>query len=473
MSSDPASRPASPTRRDIPAVHRLVEHVERTGRGDGTARALVVEAARATLDEYREEMAREGAGAPRASIEALAQRVVARLERERRPPLVPAINASGIIIHTGLGRAPWPEAAVQAAADVARGYAPVELDLASGERGLRSTIVRDLLTRLTGAESATVVNNNAAALLLVLSALARGRSVIVSRGELIEIGGSFRLPEVMAAGGALLREVGTTNRTRLSDYRGAIDETTAALLKVHTSNYRIEGFTETVPLTELVGLGREHDVSVIHDIGSGLLVRDEGAALPADEPAAAESVEAGADLVLFSGDKLLSGPQAGLIIGRADLVARIERHPMMRALRVDKVTLAALAATLQVHRDRVRAAREVPVRVLIATPLVELEARARSLVERLRTLERAATFECCPARAYIGGGSVPTQALESLAVVVRSRTMSEDELARRLRCGAPAIVPRIGDGAVWLDLRTVLPWQDDVLLEGLRRALEA
>ena len=409
------------------------------------------------------------AAAPSAG--ALADGVASRIEREHRPLLAPVINATGIIIHTGLGRAPLAEEAVRAVADAAGRYAPVELDLATGRRGRRSSVVRDALCRLTGAEAATVVNNNAAALLLVLSAVARNRGVIVSRGELIEIGGSFRLPEIMEAGGAVLREVGTTNRTRLGDYERAIDDTTAALMKVHTSNYRIEGFRQEVPIEELAALGKRRRLPVIHDTGSGALGRLDHLGVGAHEPSAAASIEAGADLVLFSGDKLLGGPQAGIIVGREALVAAIERQPLMRAMRVGKLTLAGLAATLEIHMDPGRAARRVPVLAMTAVPLADLERRGRKLIERLRELEGIGAVALKESQAYLGGGALPAEAVPSRALVIRAASVNERDLARRLRIGVPAVVGRVNDGALWLDLRTVFRDQDESLVKAMQAAL--
>jgi L-seryl-tRNA(Ser) seleniumtransferase len=455
--------------RELPPVYELVERVVRDRAANGAPRAVVTDAARAVLDEERREIT-GGARAAAATIELLVRRVAAHLARAERSPLRPVINATGVVIHTGLGRAPWPAAAVRAATEAAQRYANVEIDLATGERGRRSDHVRDLLRALTGAEAATVVNNNAAATLLTVTALAAGRSVIVSRGELVEIGGSFRLPEVMAAGGARLVEVGTTNRTRLGDYRRAIDESTALIMKVHTSNYRITGFTESVPIDELVRLGRERGIPVVDDIGSGALRDTADYGIVSAEPTAAGSIAAGADVVLFSGDKLLGGPQAGIVLGRGDIVARIEGHPMMRAMRVDKVTLAGLAATLRLHRDLETARRDVPVLAMITAPPGPIEARARAIADRLRGAPGVERADVRASIAHIGGGSIPEQELPSSAVVMRAARCSEDELAARLRGGDVPVLPRVADGAVWLDLRTVLPDQDDALASAVRAA---
>jgi L-seryl-tRNA(Ser) seleniumtransferase len=448
----------------IPSVNEVVERVTTVA---AVPRPLVVDATRAVIDQYRQSLLADDATA--VSAETLATRVAERLVRDLRPPLAPVINATGIIIHTGLGRAPLARTAVDAMAAVAGGYAPVELDMETGRRGHRADVVRDLLCRLTGAESATVVNNNAAALLLVLSTLASNRSVIVSRGELIEIGGSFRLPDIITAGGALLREVGTTNRTRLGDYERAVDESTAAVLKVHPSNYRIQGFRQEVAIDQLVGLGSRHQVVVIHDIGSGALGPLDHLGLGSSEPAAITSVKAGADLVLFSGDKLLGGPQAGIIVGRRVLIETIQEQPMMRALRVDKITLAALGATLQLHLDKGRAVEHLPVFAMAAVPVDELRRRGARVVEQLASLGTLqATVE--DSEAYLGGGSLPTEALPSCAVVLRSSRIGENELLDRLRRGQ--VVGRACSSAVYLDLRTVQPDQDKRLVAAIRSTVE-
>ena len=455
--------------RSIPPIHAVVEALVDQGWPDRVGRSVVGDAVRAVVDAHRREL-----GADRdqpADVAELARRAGAVLEMEARPPLRSIINATGIIVHTGLGRAPMAETAVRAVAEAAGHYSPVELELATGERGRRSDIVRKLLCELTGAESATVVNNNTGALLLTLSTLAKGRSVVVSRGELIEIGGSFRLPDVIKASGAMLREVGTTNRTKRSDYERSIDESTGALLKMHTSNYRIEGFTRSVSVGELVEMGRRHGLPVVHDIGSGVLKPASQYGLPGNEPDAWTSIAAQVDLVLFSGDKLLGGPQAGVIVGRGELIERLESQPMMRALRVDKVTLAGLGVTLQLHRDPKTAVRRLPVLAAAARPTAELEARAEALAARLATLPGVEEAQARQTSAYLGGGSVPAQAVASAAVRVTCTAVSESELARRLRMGEPAVVPTVRDGALWLDLRTVFEEQDDLLHEAVRTAL--
>jgi len=447
--------------RMLPSVHEVVDRA-----GDvQCSHAMIVQTVRDVIDVIRAEMIAGRCNEPPTS-EAVLERVRSRLKAAARPPLRPVVNATGIIIHTGLGRAPLDQAAVLSLGAVAGRYAPVELDMRSGERGKRSLVIRDLLCSLTGAESATVVNNNAAALMITLATFARDRSVIVSRGELIEIGGSFRLPEVMSASGAILREVGTTNKTRPADYERAIGPSTAALLKVHPSNYRVEGFRESPPLADLAVLARSRDVLLIDDIGSGLLRPSDLDPLRC-EPDATTSIEQGADLVLFSGDKLLGGPQAGIIVGRGELVERIERNPLMRALRVGKLTLAALGATLQLHQSGC----DAPVQRMMRIDVESLRSRANSIADRLHAIEAVESVEVVESEAFAGGGSVPTQAIPSIAVRLRARGRSEDEVMSSLRRGDPVVIARRSGGAVWFDLRTVFEDEDEHLFAAIRTAL--
>jgi L-seryl-tRNA(Ser) seleniumtransferase len=455
--------------RQLPAVNDLVDSPELEEWRNRVPRGVVVDAARKVIDELRKKLAdpdRDGDVPDQAEF---ARLITERLCRDERSRLRPVINATGIILHTGLGRSPLAESAVQAVVEVAHGYASLELDLDSGERGKRTTIVRSLLAKLTGAESATVVNNNAAATMIVLATVGKGRSIIVSRGELIEIGGSFRLPDIMQVSGATLREVGTTNKTRLADYENAIDETTAGLMKVHTSNYRVVGFTESASLEELVALGRRRRLPVIDDIGSGALI-DFAEFGFSDEPMAAQSVRAGADLVLFSGDKLLGGPQAGIIAGRAEWVDRIEKNPLMRAFRVDKMTFAALEATLRLYRDSDTALDQVPILCMLRTPVLELRNRAERLAARLRELPTIAEAIVASDTAYLGGGSIPTQGIETVVVRTRFKEHSESEIAMRLRLAEPAVVSRVQDGYVIFDLRTVFAPQVDQIPHVVRQA---
>lgn len=455
--------------RQLPSVAKLLDHpalADARGRHPHTA---VAAALRAELDQVR---GRLSDGQPPDGLvdpNAVAARAAARLDADALPRLRPVINATGIVLHTNLGRAPLHEDAARAAYEAGRGYLNLELDLDTGKRGSRQSAVRDGIRHITGAEAATAVNNCAAATVIVLRAAAAGREVVVSRGQLIEIGGGFRIPEVMAVGGAVLREVGTTNITRAADYERAIGPNTAALMRVHTSNYRVRGFTKSVDLPQLVELGRKHNLVVIDDAGSGQAVDLAPFGLPG-EPLVSAGIAAGADLVLFSGDKLLGGPQAGLIAGRAALIERIERDPLMRAFRLDKMTLAALDATLRLYRDPARAIAEVPVLRLLSMPLPDLRRRAEAFAGRLADVPglSAAVREDV---AYVGGGSLPDVALSTAVVVLSADGVSESELAIRLRAGTPAVVGRAKDGNVLLDLRTVFERQEDDLLAAVRRAV--
>ncbi|MBY0456836.1 MAG: L-seryl-tRNA(Sec) selenium transferase, partial [Gemmataceae bacterium] len=353
--------------------------------------------------------------------------------------------------------------------DAARGYLNLELDLETGKRSSRQNNVRDGLKAVTGAESGTVVNNCAAATVIALRAVAQGKEVVVSRGQLVEIGGSFRIPEVMAVSGATLREVGTTNITRLSDYERAIGPNTAALMRVHCSNYRVRGYTKAVELEELVALGREHNLAVIDDAGSGQLIDLTPFGLPG-EPLIPASIAAGADLVLFSGDKLLGGPQCGAIVGRAGLVQKVERDPLMRAFRLDKMTLAALEATLLLYRDPKKAIREIPTLRMLTTPLAELEGRSGAFAARLRALPGVAA-RVREDESFVGGGSLPDVSVRTVVIEIESEGVSEGDLAGRLRAGAPAVLARVQDGRVLLDLRCVFGWQEGDLLDAVRQAV--
>ncbi|WP_165229383.1 L-seryl-tRNA(Sec) selenium transferase [Aquisphaera insulae] len=470
-----AGSDAPPFRR-LPAVHavlgdaRLAEVAARLGH------ETVVAAVRSAIDD-----ARDGLRAGRivaSSSEELAARAMTILEAAR-PALRPAINATGILLHTGLGRSPMAEEAIAAVAALARGYCNLELDLHDGERGRRTTGVARLLRDLTGAAAATVVNNNAGATMLALRALGaaapaadRPREVIVSRGQLVEIGGSFRLPEIFEAAGVKLREVGTTNRTRLDDYARAIGPATAAILRVHPSNFRIVGFTEQPALADLAGLARAHGLPLIDDIGSGAL----GPGMPpgiAGEPTAAEGIAAGADLVLFSGDKLLGGPQCGILVGTAAAIRKVEGEPLMRALRVDKMTLAALEATLALIADPARAATRIPLWRMLGADLAAIRRRAEDLAAILRG-ELGLDASVVDAESYLGGGSVPISPIESSAVRVGppfpAAHPSESSWARALRLGEPAVVPRVSRGAVLFDVRTVAEDEEPRLLDAIRRS---
>ena len=374
--------------------------------------------------------------------------------------LSPVINATGVILHTNLGRAPLPDGAVRAAAKTARSYSDLEVDRLTGKRGRRTARAEFLLTSLTGAPDALVVNNNAAALLLALAALAKRKEVLVSRGELIEIGGEFRLPEIMAASGAKLVEVGTTNRTRLTDYRRALSARTALILKVHPSNYRVVGFAEAPEVGRLSELAHRAGIPLLYDIGSGLLQRTPS--VPVDEPAALESLQAGADLICFSGDKLLGGPQAGIVLGKKELVDRLRRHPIARAVRVDKMTVAALEAVLRLHATDRR--DELPAWRSLTAPASSLRTRVTAIA---RELPGARTGR---GEAAAGGGSLPGFAIDS-HVIRLDHLVHPEELAARLRLGNPPVFCRLEEGTLVFDLRTVEPRDDERLARAVRYAL--
>ena len=445
--------------RNLPAVELLVQLALERQNGDSLPRDLLVDSARAELAAARQSIAGGNACPP---AEALLAAVLVRARAAAGPTLLPLINATGVIIQTNLGRAPLSPAALQAMHAVGAGYSNLEYDLAAGARGSRYDHLAALLCRLTGAEAALAVNNNAAAIYLALSALAPGREVVISRGQAVEIGGGFRIPDVLRQSGATLVEVGTTNRTYAHDYAAAIGERTALLMRVHTSNFQLVGFVHAAGLAELAELAHARGIHLLDDLGSGTLLPTARYGL-APEPTVQASVAAGADLVTFSGDKLLGGPQAGLIVGRAALVAQLRKHPLARALRVDKTTLAGLEATLLAYLHG-RAERELPVWRMIAADRAVVQARAEQLAAAIGA---GAAVQACTST--IGGGSLPGATLPSAAVALRSA--APDDLARRLRMGRPPVVGRIADDRLLLDVRTVLEEQQGALVECVRAAM--
>lgn len=453
--------------RQLPSVARLLELPPLQAARGRHPHDLIAAAARGEIESLRAQLA---AGQ---SIDlnptSAAERVAARLDSDAIPLCRTVINATGVVLHTNLGRSPIHEEAARAAYEAARGYLNLELDLATGKRSSRQSCVRAGICALTGAEAATAVNNCAAATVIVLRTLAAGREVIVSRGQLIEIGGSFRIPDIMAVSGAILREVGTTNITRLADYERATGPNTSALMRVHTSNYRVRGFTKSVDLPELVELGRKHEIAVIDDVGSGQIVDLAPFGLPG-EPLVAQSITDGADLVLFSGDKLLGGPQAGIIAGKASLIQKIEKDPLMRAFRLDKMTLAALEATLRLYRDPERARREIPTLRMLTTPLAELRQRTNSFATRLQSLPNL-TVEVRDDVAYVGGGSLPDVSVPTTVIALSATHFGETELAARLRMGSPAVMGRVQDGKLLLDLRAVFARHEDDLFDAIQSAV--
>jgi len=451
--------------RALPQVQRLLELPQGHELMDRFPRAAVVAAIRGVLDETRAELIREDCNSVVLDSATFLDRARIMLDASQAPQLRRVINATGIILHTNLGRAPLAPEAAAAVAEVACGYCNLEFDLERGERGSRTQGIEPLLRQLTGAEAALAVNNNAAAVLLALSALAKGGEVVVSRGELVEIGGGFRIPEVIQQGGAQLVEVGTTNKTRLADYRAAINPATRVLLKVHQSNFRITGFTEETPLPELATLAREHGLLLMHDLGSGAVVDLRSLDRPA-EATVQDSIAAGLDVVAFSGDKLLGGPQSGLLAGRVASIDVMRRHPLLRALRLDKLSLAALEATLRLHcnggRDAVPALRKM------GQALSVLHARAKRLADLLGPFaEPEATV------GYAGGGTLPGAGIESVGVSLHLTDPAPKRLKTLLRGNRPPVIARIANGRVLLDMLTVDDHELPGIAEAVRTAIPA
>jgi L-seryl-tRNA(Ser) seleniumtransferase len=459
--------PAASARRAIPSLDRLLALDAVAALVARYGRPLVTEAARAELARLRAALARSRSES--AFDEACFVRACeARLARETAASLRPVFNLTGTVLHTNLGRALLPQEAAQSVAQALTRPVNLEYDLAGAGRGERDRHVERWLTRLTGAEAALVVNNNAAAVYLALNSLALRKEVLVSRGELIEIGGSFRIPDIMARAGAKLVEVGTTNRTHLKDYAGAITPRTAALMKVHTSNYAIRGFTAAVREAQLAALARSHRLPLIVDLGSGMLVDLEDWGLP-HEPTPREALAAGADLVTFSGDKLLGGPQAGLVVGRADLIERLRTNPVKRALRVDKMTLAALEAVLKLYADPQRLAQRLPTLRLLARPLADIEAQARRLLPAVQAaLGGRAEAAIVAVKSQIGSGSLPVDLLPSWAIAVsvpgKRRGAAAAAIAAAFRSLPTPVIGRVADGAFIMDLRCLEP-EDEFLAQ--------
>jgi len=459
--------------RRVPSVDELLLRPRLAALCKEVDRAFALDTLRGVLAEVRRDII-AGLTAEERVVEAaeIERRTVEAVESELRPSLRPVINASGVILHTNLGRAPLSLEVIDEFRRVATEYSNLEYDVAAGARGKRDVHCARLLRRLTGAEAVIVVNNCAAAVLVTLAALARGGEVIVSRGELIEIGDGFRIPEIMEQSGAVLREVGTTNRTRIADYQNAINEKTRVLLRVHPSNFTVSGFTEKPEVAELIALGEQRGLPVVEDLGSGCLVDLSGVGVM--EPTVRESVAAGFSLVLYSGDKLLGGPQAGIIAGRKELVAKVRRHPLFRALRVDKLTIAALQVTLRAY---LRADwNGIPSQRMIRTALEEISVRTKQLVEALtaRVPRAEADFEIADGTSLVGGGSTPAQSLPTRVLRIRSQRYSAAQLEARLRAGrvGTPVIARIEEDRVTVDLRTVFPGQEGALADSLLAALE-
>ncbi len=471
--------------RFIPPVDRVISQVEVSPWGEGVSRELIKRAVRKAVEKLRSEIAK-GLVSPKDRGEAerwVLGEVELELQRVERGSLVRVINGTGVLIHTNLGRSPLSKRALERILEVSKGYSNLEYNLSAGKRGKREEHISELLRELTGAEDGFAVNNNAGAVFLVLRALAQGREVIISRGELVEIGGSFRIPDVMAESGAILREVGTTNRTHLRDYRQALTQETALILKVHQSNYRISGFTAEVSISELAELARGHGLPLVVDLGSGLLKAEllgyleepfrypEGS--PASEPEVGRVLRDGADLVCLSGDKLLGGPQAGIIVGNSKLIEKIKKHPLARALRLDKLTLAALEATLRLYLEGAETAvEEIPIWRAASLPTAELNRRARLIVESVGSQSDRYSLSIEKGLSTSGGGALPTASIPSVRVAIRSKSRaSVEELEESLRRNDPPIVGILENDALLLDLRTIEGEDLDIVINALKALL--
>lgn len=458
--------------RRLPAIDEVLRLPEVAKLAESEGHSAVTEAARAVLARVRQEIAAGAlnAAAVELAVFGLPQAIERQLRQALRLSLRPVINATGVILHTNLGRAPLASSALEHLRQVASVYSNLEFDIAKGERGKRDAHVERFFARVfaeaggQGAISTVVVNNNAAAVLLALNTLAEGGEVLVSRGELVEIGGSFRIPEIMAKSGAILREVGTTNRTRIADYARAVNQNTRLLLRVHRSNFQITGFTEQPALAEMVELGRKRNLSVMEDLGSGALIDLRSIGI-GGEPGVADSLRAGVDVVTYSGDKLLGGPQAGILSGRRDLIAQIRSNPLFRALRVDKLTYAALEATLLAYLRQDH--DTIPSLRMLRLPLEALEGRIQAVQQKLGAGAGGLSLEIVDGASLVGGGAAPAATLPSRLLAISCQGRSADELAARLRAGEPPIVARVEEGRVLLDFRTVFPEQDEMVARAL------
>lgn len=452
--------------RQLPKVDDLVNHFLRLPLGVQVPRRVLTQVIRQVLDRTRRRLVALPPPEVPATLDqtALLTEIERELAKSQRPHLIPLINASGVIIHTNLGRSPLAEVAIEQIVKVARHYSNLEYDLAAGQRGSRHSHLEEILREITGAEAAMVVNNNAGAVFLTLNTMALGKEVIVSRGQLVEIGGSFRMPDVMRASGAILREVGATNKTHLYDYENAIGPETAMLMKVHTSNYRITGFTKEISLTELVALGQKYNLPVVEDLGSGCFIDFSQYGLD-KEPTVTEALATGVDLVLFSGDKLLGGPQAGLAVGNKVYVDQLKRNPLTRALRPDKLTLAGLEATLRLYRDEPQALAAIPTLRMITQSAEEVKRQAQSLARRLRRrLPAEATLSLVPTISRVGGGSLPQVELPSWAISPTHPAWPAHQLDRALHETMPPIIGRVEHQRLLLDVRTILPEDESTFL---------
>ncbi len=459
----------------IPNVDRILAKPEMVQMGNRYPRGILLEAVRRGLDHLRQRiMTAQGQADLDESIfsfENLLPHFMEEIENQVNPKLKSVINATGVVIHTNLGRSLLHEGAIEHIARVSRHYSNLEFDLSQGKRGSRYSHVEEILCRLTGAEAAIVVNNNAAAVLLVLNTLAEGKEVIVSRGQLVEIGGAFRIPDVMNRSGAILREIGTTNRTHLSDYERAIGEQSALILKVHTSNFRIVGFTADVELRELAELAHSHHLPIMEDLGSGCLIDLSKYGLDW-EPTVQEAIKEGADIVTFSGDKLMGGPQAGVILGRGEYIQRIKVNPLNRALRIDKLTLAGLESTLLIYLDEAKAIREIPTLRMLTYSRDKLRKKAQRLSRRIRVkIPRGLSIGVRDDVSQVGGGAYPVQLLPTYVVTLKPDHGSVHQLEEKLREGKPPIIARVSKEEVLLDVRTIGDDEGNLIVDGIEKSL--
>jgi L-seryl-tRNA(Ser) seleniumtransferase len=461
--------------RQLPSVDSLLKTEESKGLIKKYGRECVVDAARNVIEGLRSAILDGNKDSPEEDVlspEIIQQKIETHLQKAFSPSLVRAVNATGVVLHTGLGRAVLPKDAKDAIDEVIEGYCTLAADIETGRRCHRDVHLDELLCEITGAEAATVVNNNAAATMLILNTLASGKEVIVSRGQLVEIGGAFRMPDVMAASGAILREVGTTNRTHLRDYAAVIWEETGAIMRVHHSNYRIVGFSGEPGIEELALLAKEHNVPLIDDLGSGALV-DLGEYGLEREPMVQYSLKAGADVACFSGDKLIGGPQAGIIVGKADLIKRVRKNPLARAFRVGKMTIAGMEATLRLFRSPEILRERHPIHKMFALSIQEIDSRAKKAMRNLKKqIPEGVEFSVVDGGSQVGSGSVPVQTMPTKLLMVKPEDLSTESLARSLRQHRPAVFPRIQNDAVLLDFRTIQEQEDKVVLDALLSILK-
>ena len=454
----------------LPSVDEILKSEKGLEWQESFPRRYVLKAIREIIEEKRQAILRDEL--KEISPESLLPDIQNRIERLSAFSLKPVINATGVVIHTNLGRSVLSEEILENVKKIACGYSNLEYDLEKGERGKRYSHIQRLLNEITGAESSLIVNNNAAAVFVCLSALAKGKEVIVSRGELVEIGGSFRVPDVMASSGAILREVGTTNKTHLHDYEKAINENTALLLKVHQSNFRTIGFTKLVEIDELVTLGKKHNIPVMFDLGSGCLIdlKPYGVHI---EPTVQEIVKSGCDIVTFSCDKLLGGPQGGVIVGKTELIESIAKNPLMRAVRIDKLTLSAFEAVLMHYLDEDKAKREIPTLKMLLQDVSEIKERAKRIATRLKreVKEDIANIEVIADSSQSGGGALPEIEFKTYVVAIKPKKLSVNKLEERLRHGNPPIIARIKEDALIIDARTVMGGEVEVLVKGITAAI--